>query len=211
MKRIELFGITSLDAVEGTSDWYFAMDHLSGDLYEAEELYLDRHPIDRNRLLFVHYPDGAVFEPEKSLPGRYFGLPLFEAGRFFYPCADFPSGKLLVREFLPEAGTSRTVGEIPRAGVEDYYNIRLFGSPLMLTRQGMKGTFEILWPEAKAFSTGVNESFLFREGDRYFFSAWFEDPDYREEVLVRSAEGKLLERMPGDIRIMPGGEKWHIL
>jgi len=40
---------------------------------------------------------------------------------------------------------------------------------------------------------------------------WYEDPDYREETVVRSVQdGTVLDRYPGDIRIMPNGEKWRI-
>ena len=42
-------------------------------------------------------------------------------------------------------------------------------------------------------------------------SIWYEDPDYREETLVRSAQdGTILERFSGDIRIMPNRERWLI-
>lgn len=38
---------------------------------------------------------------------------------------------------------------------------------------------------------------------------WYEDPDYREETVVRSLQdGAILDRFPGDIRIMPNDEKW---
>lgn len=38
------------------------------------------------------------------------------------------------------------------------------------------------------------------------------DPDYREEVLVRDfATGKVLERMAGDLRTMPDGQKWLLV
>ena len=47
-------------------------------------------------------------------------------------------------------------------------------------------------------------------GERIYFTAWYEDPDYREETIVRSLKGEILDRFPGDIRIMPGGEKWHL-
>ena len=46
-------------------------------------------------------------------------------------------------------------------------------------------------------------------GDRLYFSAWFEDPDYREEVVVRSfATGAVAERIPGALMEMPDGQRW---
>ena len=55
------------------------------------------------------------------------------------------------------------------------------------------------------------EALNFRDGDKLYFNVWYEDPDYREETVVRSLhDGTILERFPGDIRIMPNGERWLI-
>ena len=55
------------------------------------------------------------------------------------------------------------------------------------------------------------ETLNFRDGDKLYFTVWYEDPDYREETVVRSVrDGSILDRYPGDIRIMPNGEKWNI-
>ena len=60
-------------------------------------------------------------------------------------------------------------------------------------------------------SQSSRETLNFRDGDKLYFSIWYEDPDYREETLVRSAQdGTILERFSGDIRIMPNRERWLI-
>ena len=69
----------------------------------------------------------------------------------------------------------------------------------------------MIWPEKISFAINDRESFNFREGDDLYFNIWYEDPDYRAETLVRSLrDGAILERLPGDIRIMPNGERWLI-
>lgn len=41
---------------------------------------------------------------------------------------------------------------------------------------------------------------------------WYEDPDFRDEVLVRDVKtGNVLERMPGSIWPMPDGQKWLLV
>ena len=56
------------------------------------------------------------------------------------------------------------------------------------------------------------ESFVLLDGDRVYTEKWYEDPDYREEVLVRDVEtGKVLERMPGSLWPMPNGQKWLLV
>ena len=61
------------------------------------------------------------------------------------------------------------------------------------------------------FKLNDREALNFRDGDKLYFNVWYEDPDYREETVVRSLhDGTILERFPGDIRIMPNGERWLI-
>ena len=45
MKRIITNGITDLEPLAGSSEWYWGADYASGDLYEAEELFRSGHPI----------------------------------------------------------------------------------------------------------------------------------------------------------------------
>ena len=55
------------------------------------------------------------------------------------------------------------------------------------------------------------ETLIFRDGDKLYFNVWYEDPDHREEMLVRSLrDGTILERLSGDIHIMPNGERWLV-
>ena len=54
--------------------------------------------------------------------------------------------------------------------------------------------------------------FEFLEGNRLYTSVWYEDPDYREELLARDYDaGELLERIQGSFRQMPDGQKWLLV
>ena len=38
---------------------------------------------------------------------------------------------------------------------------------------------------------------------------WYEDPDYREEIVAREIHsGAVLRRYPGAMKEMPDGQKW---
>ena len=79
----------------------------------------------------------------------------------------------------------------------------------MLIRQGSDQKFEMIWPDRLAFYMEHRESFAGRSGDHLYFSVWHEDPEYREEVLVRSVDtGEILDRMAGSVRKMPDGQFW---
>ena len=91
-------------------------------------------------------------------------------------------------------------------------NLMLEASPLMLTRSAHDNQFQIIWPERRDFAIEDHECFEFLEGNRLYTSVWYEDPDYREELLVRDYHtGELLERIPGNFRRMPDGQKWLLV
>ena len=44
MKTVDIHGMTNMELVQGgTDEWYWATDYIHGDLYEAEELFRQRH------------------------------------------------------------------------------------------------------------------------------------------------------------------------
>ncbi len=111
--------------------------------------------------------------------------------------------------------SSLFLAELPLEAARNCYNLRLHVAPLSLTRQGDEDVFEILWPERVSFELGTHESFFLRQGGRLFFNKWYEEgdgPDYRywEETVVRDLEGRVVETLPGDVRVMPNGELWHL-
>ena len=69
-----------------------------------------------------------------------------------------------------------------------------------------------LWPENKSFPIGSTEGFYFRKEEKLYFSAWYEDPDYRVEIIIRDFDtGEVIKKMPGSIRLMPDGQQWLLL
>lgn len=212
MKIIDIHGETNMERVRGgTDEWYWASDHIHGDLYEAEELFRQGHPVRSNRLYLIHYPDGTVYEPVPPADGQYLGYPVYDDGTVALLVVRFTEGVIRILRFSPQRAGTTEVAELPLSTVEDCYNLMLHIAPLSLTRQPNDGTFEIVWPERVRFAVDAKESLNFRDGDALYFNRWYEDPDYREETLVRSLrDGTIVGRSPGDVRIMPNGEKWLI-
>lgn len=210
MKTLDLQGMTNMELVRGgTGEWYWSTDYVHGDLYEAEELFRMGHPVQSNRLYLIHYPDGTVYEPVPAIAGQYLGYPMNDNGSVALLAVNFPEGIIRILRFQP--GELSEVAQIPLSAVKDCYNLILHTAPLTLTRSPGDCTFEIIWPEQVRFAIDERESLNFRDGDKLYFTVWYEDPDYREETVVRSAQdGTVLDRFPGDIRIMPNGEKWNI-
>lgn len=210
MKTIDLQGITNMELVRGgTDEWYWSTDYIHGDLYEAEELFYMGHPVQSNKLYLIHYPDGAVYEPVPAVAGQYLGCPVYENGAVALLAVNFPEGIIRILRFRP--GETVEVVRIPLSAVKNCYNLTLCTDPLTLTRSPGDSTFEIVWPEQVRFPIEERETLNFRDGDRLYFTVWYEDPDYREETVVRALyDGVVLDRYPGDIRIMPDGDKWLV-
>lgn len=210
MKIIDLQGITNMELVRGgTNEWYWSTDYIHGDLYEAEKLFKIGHAVQSNRLYLIQYPDGIVYEPVPAVNGQYIGCPVYDNGAVALLVVNFAEGVIRILRFRPDE--IMEVAKIPLSIVTDCYNLMLHASPLTLTRQPNDNTMEIIWREQVHLDVGNRETLNFRDEDKLYFTVWYEDPDYREETIVRSIlDGTILEKFPGDIRIMPEGEKWLI-
>lgn len=84
-------------------------------------------------------------------------------------------------------------------------------SPIYLSRDGNEGNYEILWPEKAVFQTEENETVFQREEDVLISSKWYEDPEYREETIIRKyPTGEILDRFAGCMKEMPDKQKWIV-
>ncbi len=209
MKTINIQGITYLERLEGSSQWYWGTNYIHGDLYEAEELFKDNHNIKSNTLLFISYPEGEVIEPIKPQDGQYFGIPIYYNNHIVILLVDFNQQQIRIEQYDENLSITSTIVSIPLNEVKDCYNLMLRTSPLMLTRQGNENKFEIIYPDKIQIPIGSNESFYFRKDENLYFSAWFEDDEYREEVIIRNINtGKIIEKKSGAITVMPDGQAW---
>lgn len=208
-KKIETKGIAYIDRVPGTENWYWGMDYACGDLYEAEELFRDGNRITHNRLIFVSYPDGAVFEPMTVREGQYLGSPVCWEGEIYFILVDFKSRDIFIFKCGEDMSSATMFTRVSLDEVRDCYNLKLEISPLTLVRQGSENRFQVVWPDKGNFEIDPQESFDSRDGDKLIFSKWFEDPDYREETVIREyPTGEIREQVKGSIIEMPDGQKW---
>lgn len=209
MKKLNLQGITYIELLEGSHEWYWGSDYTEGDLYEAEELYRSNHSIKSNRLVFIHYPDGTVIEPMKSKVGQYFGKPIFFDDKIQILLVDFPKSLIQILQYDHEIKKTELITTLSLSATKDCYNLLLYRTPLMLTRSAHDNVFQILYPQKVDINISETESFCYRENDRLYFERWIEDPSYRNEIVVRKyPSGEILEVIPGSLLIMPDGQKW---
>ena len=206
MKIIDTGGIYNITPVEGIDGWYYGLDYTYGDLYEAEGIYRSGSAPGTSSLALIRHPTGEVVKLPAG-PGRCWGEPVGFAGRIYTLLVDFPAGVIEIGARAMDMRDGEIISRLPLGSVEDCYNLMLRLSPPMLTRSS-GDEFEIVWPERSRFKVGRSETFLGRYGERLYFSAWYEEPEYREEVVVRDAAGAVLERFTGALWVLPGGQAW---
>ena len=207
--------------IEGTSEWYYS--HVSSksfcDLYEAEEIVNDGYTFVGMGCALIHYPDGKVFKPFEIRENIYVEKPVFLNGKIYFDSeelisSNFEDGKESNEEKFCNISIEdikHVEAEISLSEVEDCYNLMLKISPMMITRAGNDGYFEIIYPEKKRYNIDVREGFDFRNGDDMYFASWDENPEYEDFIVVRdyeSGEVKSIEK--GSIFRMPNGEMWKI-
>ena len=211
MKTLELGGISYIRLVPGCeSEWYYGLSFQYGDLYEAEEIIKDGRHIDGRDLYLIHYPDGIVYKPITKQQDSYPGEPVYLDHRIYMLNVDFTSELIQILEFNCDDHKTALCKEFPLGIAKDCYNLSLTGSPLTLSRQNAGSELDILYPERIRMPLAPNESFYLRDNDRFFFSAWYEDPDYREETIVKDLNGEMIERYRGSVYAMPDGHLWFL-
>jgi len=215
MNVIKIEGISDSypEPIEGTFEWFYCKESNNGfcDLYEAEEIVKSGQRYSGTVCHLIHYPEGRVYSPFKQKENVYIERPVWDKGAFYFLEVDFSKQKLQVYSYFPHSLRLEIIKELPLEIVEDCYNLMLIVTPLMLTRTGNDGIYEIVWPENKKIKIGNTESLLFREGNELYFSEWWEDPEYHENIIIRDIDtGEVKEKYPGYLCKMPNRVYWRI-
>lgn len=208
IKKIEGLASMPLDKVRGTNDWYFSA-RWTGDIYEAEEMLANGQEFEGTILYLIHYPDGKVHMPLDQKKNVYIQRPVWAHDGIAILAVDFDTKEIAIFRFKDDDHSLKCIVKLPLSCVADCYNIHLCTSPLTLYRHGANGDFQLIWPERVSFIVDDNESLVCREGDKLFFSRWYENPDYHEEIYLRSVyTGEIIENFSGILYDMPDGTCW---
>lgn len=215
MNIIKINGIAGgyPEQIEGTSEWYSFKEAAETfcDLYDAEEIIKSGENFSGMNCHLIHFPEGTVHSPFELKENIYIESPVWDDGKLFFLRVDFCKQVLQIKSYFPENQKLETLKELPLNIVEDCYNLGLETSPLMLYRQANDEVFEIIWPESKKIDIGQNESLLFRDREDLYFSQWYENPEYGENVIIRDLNtGKIKEKFGGYLRKLPNGVYWKI-
>lgn len=215
MNIIKIEGISESypEQVEGTAEWYYCEEsnNCFCDLYEAEEIVKSGLVFPGMTCHLIHYPEGTVYSPFELKENIFIKQPVWDDGKFYFLSVDFSEDVIQIYRYLPDNKKLEIMQEMPLGVVEDCYNLMLKVSPLMLCRCANNGIYEIVWPENKKIEIGSTEILLFRDGEDLYFSEWYEDPEYHENIIIRDlTTGKVKDKFPGYLRRLPDGVFWRI-
>ena len=224
MNYIKIEGLQDVypERIEGTSEWYCCKiaKNCFCDLYEAEEIVNAGNVYEGMTCVLIHYPDGQVYYPFVTKENVYVEAPVFWDDVLYFLVADFNERTIQIVAFNTQDYEQKVVFELSLDEVPNCYNLMLEVEPIMLYRHenrydNKENDLEILWPEKKKFKMNERQILLFRDGDKVYFSEWFEEPEpnyeYHEMVIVRDWNtGEEIERFDGQMCRMPNGDIWRM-
>lgn len=217
MNFLKIEGLTDVypERIEGTSEWYCCKiaTNCFCDLYEAEEIVKMGNTYEGMTCVLIHYPDGQVYYPFVAKENVYVDSPVYWDGVLYFLLTDFSTRTVQIVAFNTNDFEQKIVTEFVLDEAETCYGMRLEVGPVMLIKDGRENLLEVLYPEKKIFKMGEHEVLDFRDGDKMYFSEWFEEeePDYNyhEQVIVRDWNtGEEIERFDGQLKRMPNGDVW---
>ncbi|MGO4961757.1 hypothetical protein ACTQ5X_08440 [Jeotgalibaca porci] len=199
------------EKVDETDSWYYAQWTPCSEAYEVPD-FKNKYP--GTRLYFIEYPSGKVFEPIKQGKNVFLERPVYEHkdNSFGIIRYDFNEEVIQVLIFKPDCYSVKIITEMAFSKVGDMINVRLVTSPFALVKHDVQSdTVDFLWPKEMHIQFEENEGLYFQNDGKLYTSKWIEDPNYREEIIIRDAEtGEILERNPGYLRRMPDGSVWKM-
>lgn len=199
------------ERIDATDSWYYAQWTPCSEAYEVP-VYKNEYP--GTRLYFIEYPSGRVLEPVRQEKNVFLEKPAYEYKDNSFGIIRYDFNEKIIEALIFEPDNSRVkvLTEIAFPKVGDMVNVRLITSPFALVKHGVQNdTVDFLWPKEMHIQFEENEGLYFQDDGKLYTSKWIEDPEYREEIIIREAEtGEILERSPGYLRRMPDGSLWKM-
>lgn len=213
MKTFDLNGNYYLEQVSNQTRFYYALDLPNGDLYEAEELYAMGKLVEGTCLYLIDSFTEEMYLPVERKRYVCHSAPVYEDGKICFAGVDFSASTVGILAWDTETKETSCMYQMPLNEVASTYNLMLHTSPLTLCalENREEDSLTIYYPEKKKIMLNERESFFLREGDRLYFSVWWEDENdnYFEKTVVRDIHsGEIVEELPGDVFVLPDGRKW---
>lgn len=212
MKIKEFKGYENIcpEKIDGTSEWFYCQEPNTIDVEDLLDMEND-FVFEGNQVYLIHIK-GEIFEPIKKEKNVFLSEPVYnyDDNAFAIIKYDFNKKTIQIIKYDIEAYNCSVIGEIPLSKGRDLINVRILqNSYILVKHEVLENCTDILYPIEKRIQLEEYEDvFLINDG-KLISSKWIEDPDYREEIIIRDYETtKIIDRKDGYISIMPNGEIW---
>lgn len=183
-------------------DFYEMPDFMKGNGYQGLVLYI------------YDYETGKVYIPFEKERNVIYGNPIFNEGYLYFLRGDFNQNIIELYKYLPPSGPEK----IWESSVENLklYNLMLMGGGVNVISQD--GAVFCYYPEPYVCKEEPNESLIWIEGDKLYFSAWVEEGvegeliteqyKYYEKLIIKNRQGEVLSEELGVLAQTEDGEFW---
>lgn len=196
------------ERIVGTDQWFYGQCTPCAEAYEVTA-YDGNYPGTR---LYLFHINGNIYEPMKQEKNVFLERPVYNITEASFGIVRYDFNKKIIQalEYRIHSQETIVLTEHPMSEFDDIVNVRIITDPYMLVKHDIHNdAIDFLWPIERRYQFEENEILDFVNDDKLFTSKWMEDPDYREEVIIRDKNtGEVIERRPGYMVTMPDGSRW---
>lgn len=214
MKTNQFNGCKKLypERIDGTAEWFYCKEP---SFLDVEDLLKtsDNFIFEGNQLFLMNI-SGRIFEPIQQKHNVFLSQPIYniDDNALAIIKYDFSKGSIQIVKYDIQTDYCSVVGEVSLSKGGDLINVRILQNSYVLVKhEPIKDITSILYPFEKKIQLEENEGLFLINDNKLISRKWIEDPDYREEIIVRDFNTtEITERKNGYASIMPNGEIWML-
>ena len=194
------------ERIDGSDKWFYCQ--IPNSVYPDDLLDTD-YEFEGTQLIMLNIK-GEMFEPIKREKNVCLSQPFYnvDENKFIVIRSDFNNQIIQLIKFSTIINDAAVIFEMPLQNGEDMRNLLVVRNSDIFAKYEDKN-FKMFYPYETSFHLEEHESVFAVNNGKFICTKWFENPDYKEEIIIRSIpDGKIIDRKPGYSEILPNGELW---
>lgn len=192
--------------IEGSDKWFYCQ--IPNGVY-PDDLLETGYKFDGTCLMMINI-QGEIYEPVKREENVFVSEPFYniDEDKFLVITIDFNKQVIELIKFSTSQNDAEVIFDMALKNGGDLINLIVIrNSDIFGKYEGEN--FKMFYPKNMLVFLEKNESIYAVNDDKFICSKWIEDPEYREEIIIRNiSDGEITDRKPGYSEIMPNGELW---
>lgn len=201
------------ELIPGQTRYYYAQTD-SEEFYDIPGWIKENGGYQGSVIHFFDLETGITYIPFPKERNVVYGNPIFCGDYIYFLQGDFNKNTMTLYQYIPDKGLS----PIFKQEINSFhlYNLHLIGTPVHIISQDQK--ISCYYPEPFECPLALNESLVFIENDRLYFSAWVEEGvenniatdryKYYEKLIIKDLQGNVLSEEVGCLSQFLDGNWW---